>query len=91
MKTLLQPGTILCLPTTPFCAPPTGLPVHQTDELRMRISVLCCHGGLTGVPQVSIPGTTTGPDHAPVGLSVVAGHNRDTELLAVAAALEATS
>jgi len=65
--------------------------VQQTDELRMRISVLCCHGGLTGVPQISIPGTTTGPDHAPVGLSVVAGHNRDTELLAVAAALEASS
>ena len=91
MKTLLQPGTILCLPTTPFCAPPTGLPVHQTDELRMRISVLCCHGGLTGVPQVSIPGTTTGHDNAPVGLSIVAGHNRDSELLAVAAALETTS
>ena len=57
----------------------------------MRISVLCCHGGLTGVPQVSIPGTPLGEDNAPVGLSIVAGHHRDSELLAVAAALEVIS
>ena len=91
MKTLLEPGAVLCMPTTPFCAPLTGLPVSQTDELRMRISVLCCHGGLTGVPQVSIPGTTIGEDNAPIGLSIVAGHHRDSELLAVAAALEVIS
>jgi amidase len=88
MKTLLPHGTLLCLPTTPFCAPKVGLPVHQTDHLRTQISVLCCHGGLTGVPQVSIPGGTVGEDHAPVGLSIVAGHNYDTDLLAVALALE---
>ena len=88
MKTLLPHGTLLCLPTTPFCAPKVGLPVHQTDHLRTQISVLCCHGGLTGVPQVSIPGDTVGEDHAPVGLSIVAGHNYDTDLLAVALALE---
>ena len=91
MKTLLEPGAVLCMPTTRFCAPLTGLPVSQTDELRMRISVLCCHGGLTGVPQVSIPGTTIREDNAPIGLSIVAGHHRDSELLAVAAALEAIS
>ncbi len=88
MKTLLPYGTLLCLPTTPFCAPKVGLPVHETDHLRTQISVLCCHGGLTGVPQISIPGGTVGEDHAPVGLSIVAGHNYDTDLLAVALALE---
>jgi len=88
MKTLLPHGTLLCLPTTPFCAPKAGLPVHETDHLRAQISLLCCHGGLTGVPQVSIPGGTVGGDHAPVGLSIVAGHNYDTDLLAVALTLE---
>ena len=89
MKSLLPRGTLLCLPTTPFCAPRVNLPIHKTDALRLQISVLCCHGGLTGVPHVSIPGATTGPDHAPIGLSIIAGHNYDTDLLAASLALEA--
>ena len=88
MRGLLPHGTLLCLPTTPFCAPKVGLPIDQTDSLREQISVLCCHGGLTGVPQISIPGSTVGQDNAPIGLSIVAGHNYDTDLLAVALALE---
>ena len=89
MKSLLPRGTLLCLPTTPFCAPRVNLPIHETDALRLQISVLCCHGGLTGVPHVSIPGATTGPDNAPIGLSIIAGHNYDTDLLAASLALEA--
>ena len=89
MTSLLPRGTLLCLPTTPFCAPRVNLPIHQTDALRLQISVLCSHGGLTGVPHVSIPGATTGPDHAPIGLSIIAGHNHDTDLLAASLALEA--
>jgi len=82
---LLQPGTILCLPTTPFPAPRRGLPTSETDPLREQISCLACHGGLTGVPQVSIPGATA--DGAPVGLSVVARWGEDAGLISVAQAL----
>jgi amidase len=75
------------LPTTPFPAPLRGLPAAETGWLRDRLLCLCCHGGLTGVPQVSIPGATV--DGLPVGLSIIGGRGRDTTLIAVARALAA--
>jgi amidase len=85
MRKLLPPGTILCLPTTPFPAPLCGQPLSVLDTLRERITRLCCHGGLTGVPQVSIPGCTV--DGLPIGLSIVGAHGSDATLVAVARAL----
>ena len=82
---LLQPGTILCMPTTPFPAPRRGLPVCELDQIRDRILCLCAHGGLTGMPQVSIPGATVGG--APVGLSVLGARGSDATLVALAQAL----
>jgi amidase len=87
MRHLLSPGTILCLPTTPFPAPLRGLPLSTLNFLRERISCLTSHGGLTGVPQISIPGATV--DGAPVGLSIIGAPGTDLSLLAVARALEA--
>lgn len=86
---LLPPGTILCLPTTPFPAPPKGLPLHQLDPLRERISCLTSQGGLTGVPQVNLPGATV--DGAPVGLSIIGPPGSDLDLLRVAIAFEASA
>jgi amidase len=86
LRDLLPPGTILCLPTTPFPAPRKGLPNSELGPLRERISCLTCHGGLTGVPQVNLPGATM--DGAPVGLSIVGPHGADLDLLAVARAFE---
>ena len=83
---LLPPGTVLCLPTTPFPAPPKGLPVSEQEPLRTRISVLASHGGLTGVPQVNLPGAAA--DGLPVGLSVLGGHGTDAGLVALALAME---
>jgi amidase len=85
MRRLLPPGTILALPTTPFPAPPRDLPLSEGGRLRDRLLCLCCHGGLTGVPQVSIPGATI--DGVPTGLSIVGGRGSDTSLIAVARAL----
>jgi amidase len=87
MMYLLPPGAILCLPTTPFPAPKRGLPLPVLDPLRDRITCLCAHGGLTGMPQVSLPGSTV--DGLPVGLSIVGGPGTDATLVAVALALEA--
>jgi amidase len=56
------------------------------SEERDRLLCLCCHGGLTGVPQVSIPGAAI--DGLPVGLSIVGGPGCDATLVAVARALE---
>jgi amidase len=85
---LLRPGTILCMPTTPFPAPPKGLSLATLEPLRARISCLAAHGGLTGVSQVSLPGATVGG--LPVGLSILAGHWSDATLVAVARAMEAS-
>jgi amidase len=87
MRQLLPPGTIICLPTTPFPAPLCGQALSALDPLRDRITRLCCHGGLTGVPQVSIPGTAV--DGLPIGLSIVGGPGSDATLVAVARALAA--
>ena len=86
LRLLLPPGTILCLPTTPFPAPPKGLPNSVLAPMRDRISCLTSHGGLTGVPQVNIPGATV--NGLPVGLSIVAGRDADLDLLRVAVELE---
>jgi amidase len=82
---LLPPGVILCLPTTPFAAPRRGLPLPVLGPLRDRISCLCSHGGLTGVPQVSLPGTEIAG--LPIGLSIVGGRGTDATLVAVAQAM----
>ena len=85
VRHLLPEGTILCLPTTPFPAPKRGEPLSVAGPQRDRLLCLCCHGGLTGVPQVTIPGANVGG--LPIGLSVVGGPGADAALVAVAAAL----
>ena len=87
MTWLVPPDTIVCLPTTPFPAPEKELPVATIDPLRLRIACLASHGGLTGVPQVSVPGARV--DGAPVGLSILGARGSDAMLVAVVKALEA--
>jgi amidase len=53
--------------------------------LRTRIICLCAHGGLTGVPHVTIPGMLV--DGRPVGLSIIGGRGSDATLIATACAL----
>ncbi len=79
---LLAPGTVLCLPTTPFPAPLMGQSVSALAFPRDRISCLTSHGGLTGVPQVSLPGASVAG--APVGLSVIGWRGADLDLLGLA-------
>jgi amidase len=89
MAYLLPHGTILCLPTTPFPAPKKGLPLPVLDPLRDRITCLTAHGGLTGVPQVNLPGASV--DGAPVGLSIIGGRGSDATLIAVSQAMQAVT
>ena len=86
LRYLLPPGTILCLPTTPFPAPQKDLSLTALGPLRERISCLTSHGGLTGVPQVNLPGAIVGG--APVGLSIIGARGSDLDLLRTALALE---
>jgi len=83
---LLADGAILCMPTTPFPAPEKGQAISALDVLRDRITCLAAHGGLTGTPQVNIPGGTV--NGLPVGLSIIGAHGQDAMLVAVANAVE---
>lgn len=87
LTTLLPPGTVLCLPTTPFPAPLRGLPLATLEPLRARITCLAAHGGLAGLPQVSLPGALV--NGLPVGLSILGPRGSDATLVAVAHAVEA--
>lgn len=85
MHFLLDAQTVLCMPTTPFPAPPKGLPVDTQTPLRNRIACLCSHGGLTGVCQVSVPVAQV--EGRPVGLSLVGAPGADATLVTLAGAL----
>lgn len=86
LRQLLPPGTVLAMPTTPFPAPPRGLPLPVLAPIRDAILCLCAQGGLTGHPQVSLPGATV--EGLPVGLSLLAARGEDALLVATAQALE---
>ena len=88
VRLLLPPGTIMCLPTTPFPAPFLGCSVSELAFPRERITCLACPGGLTGIPHVVLPGGKI--DGAPVGLSIVGAPGSDLALLGVARALAAS-
>ena len=84
VQELLPPGTVLCLPTTPFPAPLRGQPWSILDPLRARITGLTVVGGLTGSPQITIPGADV--DQLPIGLSIVGRPGSDATLVALARA-----
>lgn len=79
MAEILQPGTVICLPTAPFPAPEAGLPQSQMWDRRSSIITLTCLAGLLGAPQINLPLAEV--DGAPVGLSLIAAPGGD-ELLA---------
>jgi amidase len=86
LTALVPPGTILCMPTTPFPAPLKGLPLATLEPLRARLTCLAAHGGLAGLPQVSLPDALV--DGLPVGLSILGARGTDATLVAVARVLE---
>lgn len=84
-RVLLQDGALLCLPTTPFTAPPLGLSLPALDELTMRVGVTTSFAGLAGLPQLSLPLGRV--DGKPCGLSIIAWRGQDARLAAIAAKL----
>ena len=85
-RALLEGGAILCMPTTPFTAPPLGLPLPELDALSSRIGVLTTFAGLAGLPQLSLLlGRVAGK---PCGLSILGWRGQDARLAAIARALE---
>jgi len=86
MAWLLPSNTVLCMPTTPVPAPPKGQRLSLLDPLRDRITCLCAQGGLSGHPQVNLPGSTV--NGLPIGLSIIGPRGSDAMLVALAQAME---
>lgn len=87
LRHLTRDGGVVCLPTTPFPAPPTGMSISKMDPYRDRITCLAAQGGLAGHPQLNIPGGRI--DGLPIGLSIIGARGADMQLIAIAKSLEA--
>jgi amidase len=80
LDAVLTPGTLACMPATPFVAPPRA--EAETPECRAAILALTAIASLCGVPQVCIPAATV--DGCPVGLGIIAPRGCDRTLLELA-------
>jgi amidase len=79
---LIDPDTVICLPTTPFPAPVAGQPRSTMWRLRASIITLTCVAGMIGAPQLSMPIAEL--DGLPIGLSVLGSEGADEVVLALA-------
>ena len=85
VASVVKPGTILALPTSPAIAPLVTSTPEQLETFRVRALRMTCTSSMSGVPQVTIPiGTASG---CPAGLSFIGWHGGDEALLALAAKL----
>jgi amidase len=81
IRAMVQPGTILALPTAPCVAPLLNTPSDALESFRVRVMRLTCIAGLSGLAQVTLPiGSLAG---SPVGLSFIAWAGGDEALLAL--------
>ena len=84
---LVQPGTVIVLPTTPTLPPVSGVPDGDAFvEFRTLTLQSTCLAGHAGLPQMSIPAVTAGG--IPVGLSAIGWQGGDEALLDLAVQLE---
>jgi len=80
---LLEPGDVLCLPTSPRVAPPKNAPTDDIEvHYRHQAMCLLCISGLGGLPQISLPLGQL--DGLPLGLSFIARRGDDLMLLDLA-------
>ncbi len=80
LNATLASGDMLCLPTAPTIAPLKGSNAYdRSNDYYWRTLSINAIAGIARLPQVSMPLGQV--DGAPVGLSLVAGHGRDLELL----------
>jgi len=81
----LGPNDLLCIPTSPAIAPRKGDPPRRSSSgtsYYPRTLSLKSVAGMCRLPQVSLPVAEV--DGAPIGLSLLARHGRDSFLLQVA-------
>jgi amidase len=85
LNEFLGPDDLLCIPTTPALAPRKGDPPRRSSSgsgYYPRTLSVTSVAGMGRLPQVSLPIADAGG--VPVGLSLLAGHGKDSLLLEVA-------
>ena len=83
LKKIMEPGDILCMPTSPRIAPPKDTDTGTIeDTYRYQAMCLLSIAGLGGLPQISLPMATL--DHLPLGVSLVGRPYSDLQLLRLA-------
>src|SRR5262249_11171433 len=82
---LVEPGTVLALPTAPCIAPRIDTGAEALESFRVRVMRLTCVAGLSGLPQVTLPVASI--SGCPIGLSFIAWHGGDEALLDLAVQL----
>ena len=83
LKDLLQPGTVLCLPTAASLPLLIDAGQEKTEYFRKKTMALISLASLAGLPQVSIPAVRSA-DGVPVGLSLMGWAGGDEALLNLA-------
>jgi amidase len=85
IRGIVQPGTVVAIPSAPCIAPPANDPAAQQESFRVRVMRLTCISGISGLPQASIPaGTISG---CPIGISFLGWAGGDEALLDLAVSL----
>jgi amidase len=86
LRTIVQPGTAIVMPTTPTMPPERDIPDGASfAEFRTVTLQNTCLAGLAGLPQISIP--IDGASGLPAGLSFVCWEGGDEALLDLAVKL----
>ncbi|MBD0383967.1 amidase [Paenibacillus sedimenti] len=79
MSNLLGEEGLLVIPTAPGAAPLLNLQGEQAEQYRAKTMQLSCIAGLAGLPQITLPLAEV--NGLPIGLSFMANHHRDLNLL----------
>ena len=79
IRQVAVPGTVLALPTAPSISPKIEISGAELEEFRTRVMRLTCTSGISGLPQMSIPGATI--NGCPIGLSFIGWAGGDEALL----------
>ena len=79
LSTLLDEDGLIVIPTAHNVAPLLNANNSSLDQNRLKNMQLTCIAGLAGLPQITLPLTSI--DNKPIGLSLIANHGHDKQLL----------
>ncbi|MDB5572763.1 MAG: amidase family protein [Hyphomicrobiales bacterium] len=86
VRALLGDDGVAVLPSAASLAPLRNADPKDVDAIRLRTMAMTCIGGLSGLPQVSMP--FAAPDGTPLGVSLLGPAGSDLALIRLAVATQ---